>query len=55
MRDMAEPLDHVRQQTALHRIVIDDKNMGCHESLLLWTRGTLWPASCAKSCQPFVP
>lgn len=41
MRDMAQPLDHVRQQPPLHRIVVDDKNMGCHESLLLGTRGVL--------------
>ncbi len=41
MRDMAEPLDHVRQQPPLHRIVVDDKNMSCHESLLPGTCGVL--------------
>ena len=35
MGDMTEPLDHVRQQAALDRIVIDDENLGCHEGLLL--------------------
>ena len=47
MGNMTQSFDHVRQQSALHRIVIDNKNMGCHESLLLWTRGTLG--------QPHVP
>ena len=35
MGDMAEAFDHVRQQAALDRIIVDDENLGCHEGLLL--------------------
>jgi hypothetical protein len=34
MGDMTEALDHVLQEPALDRIVIDDKNMGRHWNLL---------------------
>jgi hypothetical protein len=34
MGDMAGTLDHVLQQPALDRIIVDDKNMGRHWNLL---------------------
>jgi hypothetical protein len=43
MGDMAGALDHVLQQPALDRIIVDDKNMGRHWNLLAFRRASCTP------------